>query len=1015
MADLPAKQWKDAYAEVDDFTHIIVDNGTSRGKKISKDTAKGIFASQGSQLESLEGGPAGSPTVLNPLGNADYRWAKASPGVYRWNGQNYTATEDKEWIYEWIYPNWVLKPMANRIKGADGKSISDWVAQAYSNGAQVFYGKLLYELAPGQSAAAGDVPGISTKWVQKVGNRLNTDGGALGYEIAMSGEIATVIQTPNVSRFWTQYGEQSVYEYYTSSNIQTLQKGEIIRLRSETENLNNPAIVFFTSTNNILSEETIFYNAINTPELFEYVATETKRFAINYRNGDVAGDFKQIVKTILLKPSDIDNPESPNGIASTKSVGELKSNRGLKALSNLKFPIIGQLRADGSIKTDELSTRFTDPIAVKEDEDITIRTRFGDTVPVGSTIGWFLDSSYNYVSNILTQRRIDPTHPTLIKYESVFTPPSDGVVVFMSSVGASWENPQPWGEVLLQQPIFLSTLNIGENSEVGVVSQLEFNKFKNNGGTDVLEPGIFTNNGIWRPDGEGPHPAVFSMRYTNPIPLAQGQTLYAQVAPEYWNETFNQALAVVYTPEMSSQLAVIRASKEGLNSISYEATENCVIILNHNIASYLFKSRVEKVLPKIYATPGGGGGGGGSGRYIPDVMRYNPIEIIKIELTTTDPIPNAKGSYMRGNLTITIDRIVHTFYGRFEVQGSSSAGYPEKNWTIELFTDSSMTTPVELRIANLLPHSEYVLKVNYIEPMHVCNITANRVYEQMIQTRDGFPKRDTEQRLIGLSGSEAMETGALGHVDGYSAVFFRNGELYGMGTFNIGKKYQNYDLTKDLAAHTQFELGNAVDYTTLGGIELRNPKVKTPEVQAVLDTFTTICSTPLANANTVFRNGFVTSNIVDIYLLLDFFKLVDCISRNNHFMTYNSGRKWLCTPYDLDSWFKSPNGGEISGTTGRVWDEGLNVPANTIEFWKVKVWTVYESEIRARYRQLRSIGVFSADNIYNIARDITIKFDRKLYQQDLAKWPEKSAWSMGLLKLADWVRARCVYMDSQLG
>ncbi|WP_099369843.1 CotH kinase family protein [Sphingobacterium sp. 1.A.5] len=938
-------------------------------------------------------------------------WAILAPNTYTQAGKpNVVVPLNNLGLADYNHTTqlWTLTALVNLPNNS--AKISDWSAGAFPKDSVATVNKKIYRANKATSQTPTDT---ASDWDLIGGGTMDVAGGALSYNMALNGAVTSVIATPNTGTFWRKDGTTGNFGYYTRSAIFELAKGETVRLRSATENLDTPAIVIFDMSNNVIPEEGMSYNALNTPQTFTYTATQPRKIAINYRDGVNAGDFKEVVKFLFLKPSDVDSTTSVNAVASKRSVDELKGNKGLRAIDNLTFGNVGQLLGDGTLKNDERMVRFTEPIAVKQGDDVTLRTRFGDTVSAGTVMGWFLDTNYNYVSNIGTQRRIQPTDP-MIKYESEYSPSADGYVVIMSSVGASWENPQCWGEVIVEQPIFLSPSNIGEKSAVGVVSQIEFDQLKNNGGTNVLPFGIFSNIGIMRPL-EGAHGGVFSMRYTNPIPLASGQTIHALVAPEYYTETFLQALAIVYAGDMTTEIAVIRASKEGLNSINYEAKENCFIVFNHNVSGYLFDSKVEIVLPKLFAPYGEGGGGGGTGKNIPDVTRYNPVELIKVELTTTDPIPSAKGTFMRGNSIITIDGRVHNFYTRYEVQGSSSAGYPEKNWTIELFTDATMATSKELRLANLLPHSEYVFKVNYIEPMHVCNITANRVWEQMIQTRDGFPKRETDQRLLGANGSLSMETGALGHVDGYPAVLYINGVFYGIGNFNIGKKYQNYDLTKDLPAHTQFELGNAVDYTTLGGIELRNPKTKTPEVQTVLDTFTTLCATPLASANTAFRNGFVTNNIVDTYLFLDYFKLVDCISRNFHIMTYNSGGKWQWTPYDLDTWFKSWNGGEIAGTSGRVWDESLNVPANTTEFWKVKVWGVYETEIRSRYKQLRSMGVFSADNIYNVARDISIKFERKLYEQDKAKWTDKSDWSMGLLKLAEWMRARTNYLDGIYG
>ncbi|WP_392471406.1 CotH kinase family protein [Sphingobacterium cellulitidis] len=1012
MGDLPAKQWKDAFAEVNDFTHIIVDNGISRGKKISKDTAKGIFASQGSQLESLVGGTAGSPKIMNALSTTDYRWAKASPGVYRWNGQNYTASEDKEWIYEWISPNWVLKAMGDRIKGADGKSITDWAAQAYSNGAQVFYDKRLFELAPGQSAVAADVPGTSVKWIEKVGGaKLNVADGALGFNEAMAGKVTEDIPVPRIGQFYNMNGGNGAAGWYNSSQLFDVNLGDTVTVKSATENLNNPAIAVFKPDGTPSLNEFIPYEELNKTETHTYVATQARKIGINFRATPVAGDIKIKTSVLYLKPSDIDSTSSI-GVASKKSVDDLYKNSKDKT-ETLTYKNIGMLRADGSLHAGERLYQYSDPIRVKAGKKITIVMRNRENG--GSNVaGWLLNNDLSFKSAIINQRRIEPINETSYIYESTITPDADGFLVAQTH-SMNPNAPTPWGTITHEVQTFLTKDNIREDGEYGVASQEDMKLILNNGGVTEYPNSIFKNLGIMGGTG-GVNPTITKMRYTERILVPKGSTLSAQVAPELHNEVSPQAIAIIFDSTGESVIGRINETQLGINNISYEATENVNIVLNHNMEEFPLKARVTVTRPKIYAPYGSsGGGGGGTGKYIPDVTRFNPVDLIRIDLTTTDPIPTAKGQYMQGNGKLLIDGIERQFHMRFEPQGSSSMSYPEKNWTIELFKDSTLSQDVKIRIANLLPHSEYVLKVNYIDPNHVCNITANRVWEQMLQTREGFPKRDTDQRLIGKTGAEAMETGATGHVDGFPAIFYRNNEFYGIGTFNIGKKYQNYDLTKDDPNHTQFELGNAVDYNILNGIELRNPKVATPEVTAVLNKFKAIASTPLENANTVFKAGFVTSNIVDMYLFLDFFRLVDCLSRNNHWMTYDGGVKWLCTPYDLDTWYKSWNGGNIESPLGRIFTLGINVPKNTEDFWNLKVSSVYDTEIKTRYRQLRDMGIFSADNVYNIMRDLSTKFTRELYQLDMDKWPGKTAWSMGVLEISKWIRTRISYLDGEYG
>lgn len=857
---------------------------------------------------------------------------------------------------------------------------------------------------------------LNPDWDRIGDAEMDVVGGALSYSAALSGQIVSDIPTPYEGQFWRGDGTVGGFDWYLRSDKFDLKKGETVSVRSMTEFEGNPGIlVFDKASGRYLPEESVYYKALNTLETLTYTAAAPRVIAINYRREPLAGMFKNLVQSLFVKPSDIDSTTSPIAVASKKSVDDIKKNSSTRQLTNITLINKGMLIPGGTYNFEAIEWRYTDPIPVKAGDSLTARTRFEEPAATGALMGFILDKNYNWLADLKIQKRIEPIDDLNRRYESTYVAAVDSFVVIASHT-RNPNDPVLFVEALGEQPIFLEPSNIGEKSDFGVASQIEFDKFKNNGGQTVLPFSIFSYPGVIKPDGDTT--ALPSMRYTDFIELKKGQTLNASVAIDAFDPLAPGVLMFVYDNTKTIIMEKVFATGLGLQNISYTASETVYIRLNHFIAGFPFKQHVSISLPRIYmpADGGGGAGGGGTGRHIPNVTEHNPTNMIIIELDSTDPIPSTKGQYMKGNTKIIIDHLEFNFYCRFEPQGSSSLNYPEKNWTIGFFTDATMVTKKPFRLANLLPHDEYVMKANWIDPNHVCNIVCNRVWEQMLRTRDSFPKRDTDQRLwVTPPGADAMETGALGHVDGYPCALYKSGVFYGIGTFNIGKKYQNYDLTKDDPAHTQFELGDAVDYTILNGIELRNPKVKTPAVDEVLNKFKALASMDISVNKQAFKDGFVQNNIVDMYLLLDVFKLVDCISRNTIWMTYNAGAKFLATPYDLDSWYKSANGGEIAPTTGRVWDNGLNVPANTIDFWANKVGVVFDAEIKARYAQLRSTGIFSADNIYDLARELSLKFTREMYQKDIARWPEKSVFSMGILKIADWIRARLIYCDGVYG
>lgn len=76
---------------------------------------------QGSQLPTVEGGTAQAPKLLTPLQTENFRWAKATPGIYKIGEIVHTASDEYEWIVEWSGTTWSLINMGKKT-GSNGTS-----------------------------------------------------------------------------------------------------------------------------------------------------------------------------------------------------------------------------------------------------------------------------------------------------------------------------------------------------------------------------------------------------------------------------------------------------------------------------------------------------------------------------------------------------------------------------------------------------------------------------------------------------------------------------------------------------------------------------------------------------------------------------------------------------------------------------------------------------------------------------------------------------------------------------
>lgn len=102
-----------------------------------------------------------------------------------------------------------------------------------------------------------------------------------------------------------------------------------------------------------------------------------------------------------------------------------------------------------------------------------------------------------------------------------------------------------------------------------------------------------------------------------------------------------------------------------------------------------------------------------------------------------------------------------------------------KRTLVLVFTDESFTTERSIKLGDLIPQQELVWKANWIDATHSRNILCNRLWEEMVQSRKGFPKREVDRAYLNQLGVNSLDTGAIGHVDGYPAVVRLNGVFMG--------------------------------------------------------------------------------------------------------------------------------------------------------------------------------------------------------------------------------------------
>ncbi|KMK28646.1 spore coat protein CotH [Pluralibacter gergoviae] len=392
-----------------------------------------------------------------------------------------------------------------------------------------------------------------------------------------------------------------------------------------------------------------------------------------------------------------------------------------------------------------------------------------------------------------------------------------------------------------------------------------------------------------------------------------------------------------------------------------------------------------------------------------------PAGLIRLDITSAGGAPTSKDNPLNGMLKVTIDGEVFSAFVSYKVQGASSSVYPKKNMKFELFADEGHTQNISLKIGDVVPKDKWIFKANWIDSTHIRNVMSYNLWQQVMSTRRGWPRRDIDNTYVGKVGAEAIDTGAIGAPKGYACVLYINGEFYGVGDFLYNSSRKDYNIAKNSPEQIMLIWDGAINIPELtdnGTWEMDSPSKPTEATAASLDRWRAFAQLGQDDFTAAIGEHLDKNNVVDFYVFLCFICAPDCVQKNTTFITWD-GIKWFFMPYDLDTVFGlSWNGASISyPPTLNLFDNSLVMQVNR-NFWK-KVRTAYLQEMNARYAELRKSGLFSQDGVLNLARDLLGRYTPELMAAEYAKWPDVPSLNITSLdQIMSWTRQRIEYLDT---
>lgn len=356
-------------------------------------------------------------------------------------------------------------------------------------------------------------------------------------------------------------------------------------------------------------------------------------------------------------------------------------------------------------------------------------------------------------------------------------------------------------------------------------------------------------------------------------------------------------------------------------------------------------------------------------------------------------------------------------------QGSSSISYYVKNMAIDINDDS------KIKFGDFPAQDSFHLKKYYIDIFRGQCVVAYWLMEQVYKSRPAGQQYPYEYSYSNESVTDGTGdvkkdfiTDGKCHPDGFPIVITwidTTGKETDMGvyTWNLKKSKEVYNADKKKAENIILD-GVIGSSTLFGGtikweqFEIRNPKSlkdingnnydgdnpkelsdTDKNSKKVKDYLTRVSGAvaALASSNTkeTFEKYFLVNPFIDYFLVSQVIYHLDGFRNNWIWITYN-GNQWCPSLYDTDSIFGSHWSGtyiikesDTKGLLGETACMGLS--------------TLYSSEIKERYKDLREKKIFDVNNIVSLLQKWLTKIGYDNLKKEISIYNETPSYRESLV------------------
>lgn len=337
----------------------------------------------------------------------------------------------------------------------------------------------------------------------------------------------------------------------------------------------------------------------------------------------------------------------------------------------------------------------------------------------------------------------------------------------------------------------------------------------------------------------------------------------------------------------------------------------------------------------------------------------------------TGDLPTSKSE---GNVQVTVRYISKTMDfthpATLKVQGSSSANYNKKNFTLNLYEDESYENKVKVAFKSWPAMSKFVLKAHWMDHSHVRNVGTAKIWGKIVAARSDYDSLPEELRNSPNNGA----------TDGFTCKVFANGVYQGLYEWIVAKD-KLFGQDSNIATHSimNSELNNQDSCA----FATTSPAISGNWSEELQDSMSSNISTSFTNfikfvaessdaefvANA--ENYFDVQSVIDYNILARLFCVVDNLCRNQIFFTYD-GNKWYEGVWDLDAVLGLPPttrdffAYDTAFQTGYIAYKDYGVTNRLYQ----RVETLFMDRFKVRYAELRA-GVLSIENILEVYERLT--------------------------------------------